>query len=114
MSIENKACKSLLTTSKYLSDNKKQIKLMGKVHCSFESVKILVQFHRRFKWQTLAKCNLVTWSFVFDMVIYGVKLYRLVTTNVKLKTKTIDIVSNRFLIEITLLFNIFILLSRAV
>lgn len=55
MSIENKACKSLLTTSKYLSDNEKQIKLMGKVHCSLESVKILVQFHKRFKMADFGK-----------------------------------------------------------
>lgn len=40
---------------KYLSDNEKQIKFMGKVYCSFESVKIFDQFYKRFKMVDFGK-----------------------------------------------------------
>lgn len=38
---------------------------MGKVHCSLESVKILVQFHKRFKMADFGKMQF--WSFGFDI-----------------------------------------------
>lgn len=40
---------------------------MGKVHCSLESVKILVQFHKRFKMADFGKMQFGDMFFWFDI-----------------------------------------------